>query len=1295
MDNNAYRNIYLLNIGLGLLILGFLIHYYNYFSKTNQSNFKHVTTYIEAFDENFEKESKEIINLLPDISFEDYSKYEDSDHIILTFKNDSLIFWNKNGTTISNEYIKRLNQTKKLILLNNGYYYIHSKTKQVGKDDIYTIAGLLPIYYKYEIESKYLKKKFNDAFKLGKLYDIVLKNKDEIPPFTTHINQSNGNYLFSITINKNELKKYSFLSILLFIAGLVITLLYINNLALTYLKQNKLKIGYGIIVSGIILIGFIILLLDYVPGFNDLQLFDPSLYASSKFSGSLGDLFLSLVLITWLVAFLYRTLNLKPVAKINPTAQIALHFGFAFMFVLGGIYISKIIASLVIDSTIEFDVFSFLDSSNLNNLLLALLCMVLLLTIFYCLFNILQKLNEAVEFKDFYKLLSITAAFTLVFLIDFGVSKFSKQNYDYLCFGFAALLIAVAIIFQYYGKNKTSKFSTNSFFVWLTFGALFLAIYIFVLDSEKEKDHRIHLARQLAKGNDPNIEYQLSSIIRNIEKDPYLVEFVASKFILKKTFDDQLLVKYFSDYLNQFKIRTYVFGKRGFQIKSKGPKRQDLRVKMSSYGRNTNDPNLTLFRDKANRYQYIGTATINKDTLQIGDLYIEIEPKSKEQILIYPELLQSKVQSRTIQVSSEYSYAFYEKNKADQNSAIKLTGQNGVFEYPNYYKDRFEIPDDQIVFKDIEGYSHLIYEIPFEEDFYLVLSKKVFNPVKLVSLFSFIYAIVILFFGSLYLVYTLINALITHSSPFKYFFSSFSNRLNGAMIALLLFSFVLTGTIITYFLLQQFDNYDNSRLLAKKEAVETRLRSEIEDQRLKDTDFVVKVNADFKEALVTNTFLSDDEKENQLKKEIANITKKIKFTLDSLSSSLSKIHGVDINVFNIDGDLIGSSLRATINKELSPEKLSPAVLKKLIINDNYETQHSEKIGELAYTSFYFQLKNNINDKLLSIINIPYYTSADKTTQNNVAEFILALINVYVFLFILGSLLALLLSKTLTSSLTKVSEKMGSFRLGKKHDPIEWSYNDEIGKLINGYNQMIQEVEISANLLAEGERQTAWREMAQQVAHEIKNPLTPMKLSIQHLQRALKDNNPSVKELTVKVSKTMVEQIENLANIASQFSSFAKMPKAQNSIINVNELIGNVLPLYDDGTQSVTINYNNPKQPYWIYSDKNRLVQVFNNLIKNAIQAIPEDRKGLVVVKSIRQENKVHISFKDNGSGIPEAIQHKVFTPNFTTKGSGMGLGLAITKQIIEQSNGKIYFETKLGEGTTFYIELPIKAKNED
>ena len=234
--------------------------------------------------------------------------------------------------------------------------------------------------------------------------------------------------------------------------------------------------------------------------------------------------------------------------------------------------------------------------------------------------------------------------------------------------------------------------------------------------------------------------------------------------------------------------------------------------------------------------------------------------------------------------------------------------------------------------------------------------------------------------------------------------------------------------------------------------------------------------------------------------------------------------------------------------------------------------------------------------------------------------------------------------------------------------------------------MISELEQSAQKLAKGERESAWREMAKQIAHEIKNPLTPMKLSIQYLQRAIDDGNPNITELAKKVSKTLEEQIENLSSIATAFSSFAKMPKAQNEIINLNELLKSITDLFareEDTTVTFTTSAENPL----VFADKNQLVSVFNNLVKNAIQSIPEQRKGFIDIHIKEEDGWMITSVSDNGSGIPNDNYDKVFVPNFTTKSSGTGLGLAITKQIIDGTGGRIWFESAENVGTTFFVRL--------
>jgi len=226
------------------------------------------------------------------------------------------------------------------------------------------------------------------------------------------------------------------------------------------------------------------------------------------------------------------------------------------------------------------------------------------------------------------------------------------------------------------------------------------------------------------------------------------------------------------------------------------------------------------------------------------------------------------------------------------------------------------------------------------------------------------------------------------------------------------------------------------------------------------------------------------------------------------------------------------------------------------------------------------------------------------------------------------------------------------------------------------------------LLAQSERESAWREMARQVAHEIKNPLTPMKLNIQFLQQAMKNDNPNIKELTDKVSGSIIEQIDNLSYIASEFSNFAKMPEARPEELELSDLLNLAVKLYlDDAHIKVAVNANSEK--LLVYSDRSQLLRVFTNLLENAIQSIPAGKTGNIVVSIKSENNDVVVSITDNGTGINEDVAQKIFQPYFTTKSSGTGLGLAMTKKIIEFWKGEIWFETKEGEGTTFYIRLPL------
>ena len=236
--------------------------------------------------------------------------------------------------------------------------------------------------------------------------------------------------------------------------------------------------------------------------------------------------------------------------------------------------------------------------------------------------------------------------------------------------------------------------------------------------------------------------------------------------------------------------------------------------------------------------------------------------------------------------------------------------------------------------------------------------------------------------------------------------------------------------------------------------------------------------------------------------------------------------------------------------------------------------------------------------------------------------------------------------------------------------------------------MVKKVEESTSLLAQSERESAWREMARQVAHEIKNPLTPMKLNIQYLQQALKTNHPNARQLTENVAASLIEQIDNLSHIASAFSDFAKMPEAQPEEIVLNELLSKAVELYRNNTR-IHVQFEEAGPLLKVYTDRSQLLRVFTNLIQNAVEAIPEEREGHISVRLEQEGNNARITVTDNGEGIPEEVIEKIFSPYFTTKGSGTGLGLAMTRRIIEFWKGRIWFETEAGTGTSFFIRLPL------
>ncbi len=305
-----------------------------------------------------------------------------------------------------------------------------------------------------------------------------------------------------------------------------------------------------------------------------------------------------------------------------------------------------------------------------------------------------------------------------------------------------------------------------------------------------------------------------------------------------------------------------------------------------------------------------------------------------------------------------------------------------------------------------------------------------------------------------------------------------------------------------------------------------------------------------------------------------------------------------------------------------------------------------------------------------------------------SRFTQALLNTYVFLFLIGFVISISLSEYIRTPLVELGKTLKAVKLNKTNKKINWEGQDEIGKLIHEYNQMIEKLEDNAQLLAQTERDSAWREMSKQVAHEIKNPLTPMKLSLQHLERCISMERDDIEQITLRMCSTLMSQVENLKQIADEFSNFGSLPRANNEKVILNNIAETIHDLFRK-REDMDIRLIEPIDDIGVYADKNHLVRILNNLVKNSIQAIPSDRKGVIELKLWKEETKAIIRVRDNGAGIPDQMKDQIFKPKFTTKSSGSGLGLAIAANMVESMGGSIYFESEDGRGTDFFVELPL------
>ena len=760
---------------------------------------------------------------------------------------------------------------------------------------------------------------------------------------------------------------------------------------------------------------------------------------------------------------------------------------------------------------------------------------------------------------------------------------------------------------------------------------------IWTLNDKREKENRKLVAQKIETGQGQLAEYLFEDIGKKISNDGTIQQHFKDTLHVREQVSKRLMQFYFSGYWGKFNINILCFDRTGMPFDTVRTKFSlDLLERKIPEEENKNEsPRLYFLSNASEQQEYISIIPVReskKSETVIGSIVVLLTPKLFQSDEGFPELFVSRKVAFNKELA-KYSYARYRNDS--------LLNQSGAFAY--YFSSKiFHPSSEEYSFVDLDNYNHLIHRL--NDSSFIIVSKSKESQLLLFTLFSYLFSFFSLLLLTFYLLWRMINRELRYQL-------NLTQRIQTSVMLLVILSFILIGSGTVYYITKKYD-------LNKDESIRDKINS-----------LLAVIEKEMGDSPRLNTRLSDESQASLIK--------------------LSGMLDADFNLFTLDGNLCYSSQPKIFEQGIISQKMNPEVLFEMSEKGKTQFVHPESIGKLNYISAYEPLRNR-QGKMIGYLHLPYFEKQNEL-NNEISNFLSALINIYILLLALAVIITLIISSRITQPLLLIQEKLSNIRLGRKNEPIEYRRKDEIGELVNEYNRMIEELAASAEKLSRSERESAWREMAKQVAHEIKNPLTPMKLSVQHLQKAWEEKSPKLTEIFQRISQTLVEQIDTLSNIATEFSTFAQMPQAKKEPVDLNKIIGSLLDLFKE-LPDISVTFSGDQKEKIVFADKDQLSRMFSNLLKNATQAIQSDKNGIIEVAVVTENNNYIISVHDNGAGIPANQIERIFTPSFTTKSSGMGLGLSIVKSIVEGSGGTIRFETQEGEGTTFFVTLPAYQK---
>ncbi len=918
--------------------------------------------------------------------------------------------------------------------------------------------------------------------------------------------------------------------------------------------------------------------------------------------------------------------------------------GLILALILSSSSLLKLFYGLVINSKINFDVNNVLNLSGFSMLGVLMLCFSFL--IFYLLTEIALTVCSKLSVPVSHQIaLLVIAIITTTIIKSYSNDEFTVF---YLLLTLWVLIRGHAYVYHH------AKLNSRPLVVIILICAVSSAIKLNHFQSIKEMVTRKALIKQLQKPDDATADAIFKKIDKKIVSDPLIRQYFTDSNRNTEYLKDHFQKKYFDGYLAKYEFKIYEFNNNGESLS--GDKTYDLSVfkdmiKLESF-----------YKESAYFYRNNGTFGVQNylallpfysDGNYLGTIVVELQSKLLHGENSFPELLIDGP-DKSEDLFKDYSYAFYIDGK--------LLSQNGKYIYSltnNEFKGKvkeyqfkttsFSEPSKYGFFT---RYNHLIYQ-PSKRNL-IVVSKSddiILNTITSVTFFF----IVFLFFsvivitirwlwGRIRIMYIKDNYLhwVLRLNFDKILYKT---RIQFSIVFAVVITLVLVGIITYISIIDQYSEQQENIISDKVSRIAKALESS---------------------SFINDAFNNNDDNFG------------VKF------DGFANTYSADLTLFDTNGIELVSTQPKIYELGLVARRINARAY--IYLNKLQKTEYvqSEIIGDLDYKAAYVPIKNS--KKTLGYLQLPYFSN-EYDYRTRVGSLLNAMINIYALIFIAIGLLAVIIARQITNPLNIIQYSLSKTIYGQKNEPIKWQRNDEIGALITEYNNMIAALEQSAQKLAQSERESAWREMAKQVAHEIKNPLTPLKLGLQLLEKSWKDKDPKFDQKFERFSKSFVEQIESLSSIASEFSAFAKMPDTRIERIDIFEALTQAVIIFKQ-MDNIKIIFQAPDAPFFINADRDQLLRCFNNLLKNAIEATPQDRFGIIEISYLITTKNILLSVKDNGNGIPENLREKIFEPNFTTKSSGTGLGLAFVKNSIENAGGKVWFETILGVGTTFYFSLP-------